>query len=404
VRAEIERDGGWIDDVLELESAENPAHVAALELAFRLTGLDRLGNQEITPENPSALWDAQLELVVDLGELPHPRLEYPGAVAERTPEVLTGAWYLAALSLSESLETHEGRRHLLLRPWLLAQTPPAFERVLDLIGEVVVAYPHAPWAIGAFGLVSRLREVIGAPLAEGSVHLLEAPAVVLGSWEQGRLGAVELEAIAPFRILLTATEALARDRNLPWNDVAGALWRVWDDAGRPEWSWLHAEGHSLWPHVPLDILDRLLGAEHPLPLGYADFDDERWDLVLDHRRRRREPPGMWESLPSARWPRALRDRLPDPSTLAILWRRDEALLRAEFLGRLEDDPEGSMSVARAAPEEAARELVEAAEQRITAAALTTEPAIAWLFDRVRARGPDWQAAFRLLSQLSTRPS
>jgi hypothetical protein len=374
---EIERDAETIERVLEIDTSESPAHVAALEATFRCSGFALLGGAELPLETLTALWEEQMRVAhLPAGGIPAPRIEYDSA---SDPWLATGSWHLAALAVSEQLEANDGFEHTLLRPWH-ATAPPAL--LAELYGSILTALEaldlRTPWLPLAYSLIDRLRRTVG--LATSTVHPLELPSVVIEEAEHQVLTWQNVAALGRLRGGLTAVESLAGQHRVGWQRVVRAMFAAWDEALRPPLSGsaLDPDGPDaslLWRSVPDDVLARvaphvpylpisLVGAEALLNAGgLAALSDERL--------------------------RALVIRVPD------------AALEAISNSLSDGNSAQGLRLAHAIPLDRTPDLVRClralsppgmpADQRSS----LLDP----LRERVRARAPGWREAYALLDEL-----
>jgi hypothetical protein len=295
-RAEVEAEvieraratsGQSLEPLLETSDPDNLFYVAALELGFVAAGLALLEGVELPRELREGLFDDQLELMLELpGELPVPR------VLRGSPAEHHGLWLLAALALSEDLPSN-ARRHTLLRPWRESEVDARLPELLDRIADVL-ASPRVSQAaaLGVLALVGRLRTSVGALVSVDTPHRLEQPTVIV---EEAVHGVLTWPTVAELGrhsdgLLIAATRAAALTLDVPWNDVARAVWLAWDAAERP------AEGADFlspesdvdglfWAHIPRELLKPLLLDARDKPMPLARLREEPWaaieEAVLD---------------------------------------------------------------------------------------------------------------------------
>jgi hypothetical protein len=276
--------GASLEPLLETSSPDSLFYVAALELGFVAAGLALLEGAELPRELREGLYDDQLELMLELpGELPLPRV-LRGCQAEQSER--HGLWLLAALALSEDLPAH-ARRHALLRPWREQEVDARLPLLLDRIGEALSS-PRLSRAaaLGVFALVGRLRTSVGALLSVDKPHPLEQPTVIV---EEVLHGVLTWATVAELGngsagLLIAATRAAAITLDVPWPDVARAVWLAWDSAERP------ARGADFllpdndveglfWAHVPRELLKPLLMDARDKPLPFARLREEPWAAI-----------------------------------------------------------------------------------------------------------------------------
>lgn len=282
--------GASLEPLLETSEPDSLFYVAALELGFVAAGLSLLEGVEIARDVREGLFDDQLELMLELpGELPLPRV-LRGSEAERAER--HGLWLLAALSVSEDLPAH-ARRHPLLRPWSGQGTDARLPALLDCVENALLS-PRLGQAaaLGVFALVGRLRTRVGALVSIDRPHALEQPTVIVEEVLHGVLTWPTVAELGKSRggLLIDATRAAAITLDVPWADVARAVWQAWDSAERP------AEGAdfllpendvegSFWGHIPRELLKPLLLDARNKPIPLERLREEPWaaieEAVLD---------------------------------------------------------------------------------------------------------------------------
>ncbi|HYQ18749.1 MAG TPA: hypothetical protein VEQ58_23400, partial [Polyangiaceae bacterium] len=235
-------------------------------------------------------FDDQLELMLELpGELPVPRV-LRGDPRERAER--HGLWLLAALSLSEELPKRASK-HPLLRPWRGQSVDPRFAELLDR-AAAALSSPQLgdAAALGVFAMIGRLRSDVGALVGVDTPHELEQPTVIVEEAMHGVLTWPSVANLGRGRagLLIGATRAAAITLDVPWAEVARAVWLAWDSAERP------AEGAEFllpdndpeglfWAHIPRELLKPLLADARDKPMPFERLRDEPWaaieDAVLD---------------------------------------------------------------------------------------------------------------------------
>ncbi len=278
--------GASLEPLLETSEPHSLSYAAALELGFVSAGLSLLEGADLPRELRHGLFDDQLELMLELDlehELPLPRVLRGGA-AERSER--HGLWLLAALSLAEDLPAH-ARKHALLRPWRSPQLDARLPRLLDAIAGVLDSTRLSQAAaLGVFALVGRLRSSAGALAGVEAPHPLEQPTVIVEEVLHGVLTwpTVAELGTAHADLLLAATRAAAITLDVPWADVARAIWLAWDAAERP------AEGADFllperdpeglfWAHIPHELLKPLLLDARDKPMPLSQLREEPWIAI-----------------------------------------------------------------------------------------------------------------------------
>ncbi len=112
-----------------------------------------------------------------------------------------------------------------------------------------------------FALIGRLRTSVGALVGLETPHALEQPTVIVEEVLHGVLTWPTLAELGnPDRGLsIAATRAAAITLDVPWPDVARAVWLAWDAAERPAEGadFLLPENDSeglFWAHIPRELL------------------------------------------------------------------------------------------------------------------------------------------------------
>jgi hypothetical protein len=409
--------GEPLDQVLEFEDASDPAWVAALECAFRTSGLALLAGAEVSHETLEGLWDEQLGLVLTLSRLPRPRIEY-GTGGEHAALLTRGAWNLAALAISEQLPAGVGKQHATLRPWTATahDTDPLGRLLDEALAAVLAAGPRCEWAVGAFALVDRLTHVVGH--AAGSVHPLAAPGRLVDEVDHDVLEWSSVEALANLPHATPALERVASARNIPWHRVAGAVWNAWTSAGCPELGGTLLDPHSAasslyWSNVPTTEVGR--AEEHATRDALSDFDGARWDALVAHwidtasamtaRAAKWIPAEAFRSWLERATPRDL-----SSETWSHLWERFATELgsKARTLIASGDIP-AAIGIFEGAPLERTPDLVELLSRGLDwqrQSPDVIEPVRETLHRRIAERAPAWRAAYDLVAgiekALSTR--
>ncbi|HEY4104667.1 MAG TPA: hypothetical protein VGM44_12285 [Polyangiaceae bacterium] len=411
-----DRGSAFIDNVLELESADSAGHAAAVDMTFRAAGVALLGGAELAPESLEALWDEVMEARLELpGELPCPRIEYD---APEPDALLTrGIWYLAALAVTSELGQRAGRRHALLRPWKASGVSPELGAICrQIAGDLPRAPGDRVWVLRAFSLIGRLRAEIGALGKVDAPELLERPGVIVDEVSHGVLAWPSIAGIDADELGLPALQALAEERNVPFATVAHAIWEAWDDAQRPSNGARFLAPDSpfaswFWPHVPSEILEALLCDARATNIPYESFTDSSWQAFLraiDTTPARAEDAHAFLEAPDSVLATALERGVESRAFYAGLWRRVPERAALE-LGRELDGPNDKTTprlralLEAAPPRELAR--VFAAFSRPDIANLGPEKLATvrrFLHDYVRARKAGYGEAYARLSELERR--
>ncbi len=282
--------GASLEPLLETSDPDSLSYVGALELGFVAAGLALLEGAELSRELREGLFEDQMELMLELpDELPLPRV-LRGTEHERAER--HALWLLAALSLSEDLPKHT-RKHALLRPWGAEQLDRRLAQLLDRVARGLESPKLSQAAgLGVFAMIGRLRTNVGALIGVDTPHALEQPTVIVEEVMHGVLTWPTVAGLGRGRagLLLAATRAAAITLDVPWADVARAVWQAWDAAERP------AEGADFllpesddeglfWAHIPRELLRPLLADARDKPMPFERLRDEPWaaieEAVLD---------------------------------------------------------------------------------------------------------------------------
>ena len=410
--------GSALEPVLDLDAEDQPAYAAAVDLALRVAGVGRLLGAELSQELLAALWRENAGLVLELGESPPlPRIEL--STAERRAEhrrgdllLQRGTFYLAALSVSELIDEPSTRRMRALDPWRQSRPSAALPAIYDCVWESLAG--GSPWGTAAFALVQRIRASIGNVRGPDDPHTLELPAQVLEEAEHGVLAFEGVERLYRELAGLTPLLELARERHVPRNEVARAIWSAWDQAERPDSAPFLAPGaaeHALfWSSIPAALLENLLIDARRGRIPYAVFGDEQWDAYARALERAPElvtESEAWRAMPAALVTRVLAlplawQRAPEP--LAILWQRFPELLGAaterQLRAKTEADPDVLAALLSSAPDERAGTLLDELEERSATLSAAARTAVRlWLHGVIARRSARFREAYRALARL-----
>jgi hypothetical protein len=277
-------DGRSLEPLFEASAPESLFYVGAFELGFVAAGLAQLEGAELPRELRENLFEDQVDLMLELpGELPVPRV-LRGTEQERAER--HGLWLMAALCLSEELPSR-AKRHPLLRPWREQDLEPRFGALLDRVAAVLESPRVSETAaLALFSLIGRLRTQVGALVSVETPHALEQPTVIAEEVMHGVLTWATVAGLDRGRpgLLLAATRAAASALEVPWSDVARAVWLSWDAAERP------AEGAdfllpendpdgAFWAHIPRELLRPMLADARDKPMPYERLREEPWAAI-----------------------------------------------------------------------------------------------------------------------------
>lgn len=276
--------GQSLEPLFEAADPDNMFYVGAFELGFVAGGLALLEGAELPRDLRENLFEDQLELMLELpGELPLPRV-LRGSERERAERY--GLWLLAALSLSEDLPS-QARRHRLLRPWRAGDIDPRFVQLLDhALAALSSPKLSEAAALGVFALIGRLRTSVGALVNVETPHPLEQPTVIAEEVMHGVLAWQTVAHLDRGRpgLLIGATRAAAITLDVPWADVARAVWLAWDAAERPgegaEFLLPENDPQGLfWAHIPRELLRPMLADARDKPMPFDRLREEPWAAI-----------------------------------------------------------------------------------------------------------------------------
>jgi hypothetical protein len=251
------------EDIIEPAASSDAAYAAAIEGAVRALGAAELGGVHIGGDALESLWDEQLRLLVELPDrLVSPRIEHTPSHGRRGAFWLDrGAWYLALLAISEAFDSHQGRRHPLLRPWQATKPPVGMPALLDRVAHALDAGDATVDVIGAaVSLVTRLGAILGPLGHDGARHRLERAATVADEAALGVLPWSSVAALEGDRLALTGFSALVEQRRLDHAAIATQVWQAFADAGSP----VMETGVLLAPELARIVLPHAPAATLPL--------------------------------------------------------------------------------------------------------------------------------------------
>ncbi len=408
-----DRGSAFIDNVLELEGNDSAARAAAVDMTFRAAGIALLSGSDLAADSLEALWDEVLETRLELpGEPPCPRIEYPEPEAD--PLLTRGIWYLAAFAIGSELGQRTGRRHPLLRPWRAREVSPELYKLCARIArDLPRAERDRAWVLRAFSLIGKLRAEVGALGNVERPEMLERPAVILDEVTHGVLTFATVAGIADEELGLPALRALAKERAMPFAEVASAIWEAWDDAQRPSEGAAFLAPDSpvaawFWPHAPNELLEALLCDVRATNIPYQLFEPTQWQAflgALETAPDRADDDRAFEFAPESvveeAWTRGVESR----ALFAHVWQHTPARATSELERLLasaeEDDALRLRSLLDAAPPNQLAQVFEAFSQpSITRLGARKLAAIRqFLHDYIRARKKGYTEAYARLAEI-----
>lgn len=411
-----------LEPVLELEADDQPAYAAAVELAFRVAGVGRLIGVEFGQELLDGLLSEMERLVLHLpGSAPIGRIDLIPSRAtcdfdrKREGRALLeeGTLWLAALSITEVATVHAPHFDA-LNPWRGTTPSPVLGTAYDAILRSLESGPR--WQAATFSLIGRVRRVVGSACDPETPHPLEQPAQIL---DEAQLAVLSWSTLAAHSGdapgWVSSLMSLARERHIPLETLLPAIWRAWDEAGRPDNAGFlapTAPEHALfWTQIPETLLGSLLVDDRRYRVPYAVFGPEQWrafaravsknhSLLLDL--------DAWQLVPEAVALPILESDLPwhtAPSTVGVLWQRFPVPLRSAARRRLEGA--GAMEhgalelLLKGLPTSEANSLMEdlLAKPLPRLGPGAVAPLRNLLHRLIRERAPGWRDAYRMLSEL-----
>ncbi len=412
-----------LDELAEPGALDSPVHAASIEGAFRALGLAALFGADISPEVAEALWDEEQRLLFERpGALPSPRFEPAlsfGTATEGDPSELgawllgRGAFYVAALALSEHLDAGQGRAHALLRPWQAEKAPDGLAALLDVARAALEQSAVPPELAARFAaLVARLRSVVGPLGASGVPHALERSAVVADETSLGVLAWSSVAALEDDAVARAGTRHLVEERKLE-RAFSDAVFQAYRDAGSPSEGASVLFSRELAPLLvagaPLEALQKLLPAL-VLRDDFAELVAERLGALVEGAPED-APLDLFRALPESALDAALAlaSRAARDDAMGVLWARFPAALTRHTVALVSRSDEASARALavlfRSAPPETTELLARALDDvdRLMKSPADTLTAVRELLHgRIAARAPGWRTAYALFSELEER--
>lgn len=398
------------EDVLDQVDLENPALVCAFETSFVLLGLSSLSGGELPDQTAAQLLMEQAALT----------LYPPGGVpcARTIPREsnllsdLSGAFFLAAWSLSETASDHRQTLPALLDPWHTNTLSKDWEAVLDNVADTIqAALPGLPsWLPGAIRLLDRLRHCVGSQLDNSSrPHCLFLAGSLLDAVELGVLEWQPLEELLCTPWQVEFLQVSMRQRKTAAPQLAQTILAAWLEAGCPPTGLTLFAGWEpgLFDEIPPAILARcLLQAEPVLPATVmSQLQPTVWHAWLTERRSlplEHEAPFPWRVAPAFAAESALSERSPVVDEIrAIVWQRFPELAIRQVDRHRTVAPQIAADWLSRAPLQVATAVAKHALRSnwLRAASVLTIPLARLVHEAVVRRVDGWPVAYDCLNQL-----
>jgi len=252
-----------IDAVLEDLDEESAGSVLALEATVVAVGMSVLTGREPASCTIEQMLDEACALALQSpGQAPCPRIGL-GRIDGVDANLL---WWLALIALSETAGRSRSARPASLDPWNQKSPPGELHILLDalLAQWTALPAPRPPWVLGAFLVLDRLRQTIGAVLdPAGKPHQVFSPGIVLDEIQHGVLEWASFAPLVENGVLYDAFVAMAEHRRVGWASCAESFWRALEQSQvRPDvQAFLRQHLQALAPHIPQSLglawLDRV---------------------------------------------------------------------------------------------------------------------------------------------------
>jgi hypothetical protein len=425
-----DEDFGVLEELLELDAAQNPAYAAAIEASFRALGLAMAEGSAVPSELLTALYEEQRELLVQLSprELPQPRISYQGAATL----LQQGAFYLAALAISADLPERGVPKHPVLHPWAERAVDARFDLLLTCIsswlrtlnGERDYRYRRMAVSLvdrlslhlnekgGTKGIQAAFADALGEP------HELEWPSLLLRELKAGALSPIWLERLARSPDVLLNAHALCGTRPEPWQSLVVQLWELWQGQGMPNGALrsLCVHGEHCWPALPMTCLLEALtrSADLGLVIPFAQLSAEHWKHLQGTLSAQAPSafanPQLWRHAPPQvawHWATSAAAQPHLAMALSTLWQRDPKRAVAEYDIALQRDAAGTTAtllIATTPPVHCATltPWLKAVTSKPGAAIVVVDAARRLLHQQVTQRSAGFREAYALLDELERR--
>lgn len=255
------------DSVLDDLDEENAGTVLALEATMIAAGMSLLSGKEIPPTIAEQLIDESCALALEHPEQPHSLRIGLGTVDGVDSKTL---WWLSLIGLAEMPNHARRARPAALDPWSQKSPPAELVTLLDsLVAQLSGSASSRPaWALGAFLMLERLRQTIGAVFAPtGRPHAALAPGIALDEIQHGVL---EWESMVPLlenELLFDVFTAMAAQRRVTAAVWAESFWNAFEQSQITTDVHDFVARHTdlLSPHVPASLGLAWLDGVRPVP-------------------------------------------------------------------------------------------------------------------------------------------
>ena len=417
-----------------LRNPHSPEQMAALNGAFRATGLALLTGADVPQALIIALWERQMSYVAQrfMNWPPEPVLAI--ASSERWHGVGSiGAWFLAAVEISRTLsDSGIAMPCTALNPWSrLPETAEEHACCMEALNNIGLVFGRGdPRRLAVYRLGGDLLDRHGVLRRNSTLLDLQAPdlLVELASGKQFELSDAERDALLMLPFGLQALEDTCRRRPVLLDGVLTWCWSQWStETWRfPPSQWLsRANGGAsledakhLWSVAPASLLSRELYdaiADHseiwawlsePFWTRWIELwsaDPARWSknaepfswlpvgLVLQALRNGRVD-GLCHDVRAALW-----KRMPDELISLI---DEHATIAPTQLPRPSNSSGTAGDLVWSAPEQYTAALLERARRWISSP--ESYPGIdtwiqQWLMHLIQQRSPGWRGAYETLA-------
>lgn len=316
-----------IDAVLEDLDEESASSVIALDATVVALGLRVLGGRELSPALVEPLLDEAYALALQRhDELPRPRIAFGSPIAGMQANTL---WWLSLIALGETRAAKRRKADQRLMPWAQREPPTHLRQLFDDLAAQARSLPRPTprWVLGAFAMIERLRQSIGAVMLSNSTpHVLHAPGIVLDEVLHGVLECNALEPLFDDDLLFWAFERLATERQCGEATWCASFWHAMASADFVTASrgFISRHFQRLAPHIPTEIGVAWLQGQAPIDNALGLLPLRVIQAWLDWRESGTSPipPEVVAQMPDELVERLLIELEPtDENVLPIIWER-----------------------------------------------------------------------------------